>query len=191
LVRLACGSDRVAHETERLVHAILSGEEDFRLEALRGALHLDKSEYGEGLFCWRGLLYYKWSLLDVLPTLEEMVGELGAVRLVGPRSQAVVDHVYELKNQVAGGFARRTAQVSQLLGEYDEAFALLRDQIDPAAFSRFLMGAPTVFRALGEDIGLLSHAASYWRHRFPSDEPLLATPDELIDILEEYALALD
>lgn len=192
LVRLACGgSERVSHETERLVHAILSGEEDVRLEALRGALHLEEDEYGEGLFCWRGLLYYKWSLQDVLPTLEAMMADLGAVRLVGPRSQAVVDRVYALKNQVANGFARRTAQVGQSLAEYDEAYALLRDQIDPAGFTRFLMGAPTVFRTLGEDIGILSHSASYWRYRFPSEEPLLAAPDELIDILEDYALSLD
>ena len=190
LVRLACGGDRLGHETERLVHAILSGEEDVRLEALRGALHLDENEYGEGLFCWRGLLYYKWSLNDVLPTLEDMITDMGAVRLVGPRSQAVVDRVYELKNQVAGGFARRTSQVGQALTEYDEAYALLRDQIDPAAFTRFLMGAPTLFRALGEDIGVISHAATYWRYRFPHGEPPLAAPDELIDILEEYALAL-
>ena len=53
------------------------------------------------------------------------------------------------------------------------------------------MAAPTAFRALGEDMGVLSHSASYWRYRFPDDEPLLAAPDELVDILEEYALALD
>jgi hypothetical protein len=120
-----------------------------------------------------------------------MFADLGAVRLVGSRSQAVVDRVYELKNQVAGGFARRTAQVGQALAEYDEAYTLLSHQIDPAGFTRFLMGAPTVFRALGEDIGVISHAATYWRYRFPEGEPLLATPDELIDILEEYALSLD
>ncbi|MDB5447694.1 MAG: hypothetical protein JWQ97_3011, partial [Phenylobacterium sp.] len=33
LVRLACGGERVRHETEKLVHAILSGEDDVRLEA--------------------------------------------------------------------------------------------------------------------------------------------------------------
>jgi hypothetical protein len=191
LVRLACGVERVGPEAEKLVHAILSGEDDSRLELLRGALHLEGSDYGEGLFCWRGLLYYKWSLREVLPLLEEIVGEMGAVRLVGPRSQATVDHVYELKNQVASGFARRLSLVSQHVGEYDQAFAMLRDQVDPAAFSRFLMAAPTAFRALGEDMGILSHAASYWRYRFPREAPLLASADELTDILEEYALALD
>lgn len=191
LVRLACGSDRVTAETERLVDAILSGEQDLRLEALRGALHLAENEYGEGLFCWRGLLYYKWSLQQVLPLLEDMTGELGGIRLIGPRSQAALDQLHELKNRVLSGFARRTSQVGEALGEYDQAFALLRDQIDPAAFSRFLISAPGVFRALGEDIGLLSHAATYWRFRFPDHEPLLATPDDLIDILEEFARALD
>jgi len=191
LVRLACGVERVGHETERLVHAILSGEEDTRLESLRGALHLGEVEYGEGLFCWRGLLYYKWSLGQLTPLLADISGELGAVRLRGARSQATLDHVYALKNQVAGGFARRTTQVAIALGEYETAFALLRDQVDPAAFSRFLIEAPSSFRSLGEDVGVLSHAATYWRLRFPRGEPLLALADELIDILEEYALALD
>jgi hypothetical protein len=162
-----------------------------RLESLRGALHLEDSEYGEGLFCWRGLLYYKWSLQDVLPKLEDLVAEMAAVRLVGPRSQAVVEHIHELKNRVASGLARRLSYISQQVSEYDDAFTLLRDQIDPAGFSRFLMGAPTAFRALGEDMGVLSHAASYWRYRFPADEPPLARPDELSDILEEYTLALE
>jgi hypothetical protein len=192
LVRLASGGgDRVRHETEKLVHAILSGEDDVRLEALRGALHLEDSEYGEGLFCWRGLLYYKWSLQELLQRLEEMTAEIGHVRLVGPRSQAVVDHVYTLKNQVASGFARRLSSISFQVSEYDAAFAMLRDQVDPAAFSRFLMAAPNAFRSIGEDMGVLSHSASYWRYRFPSDAPLLAAADELTDILEEYALALE
>lgn len=190
LVQLACGVERVGNETERLVRAILSGEEDTRLESLRGALHLDEIEYGEGLFCWRGLLYYKWTLQQLAPTLEEMMGELGSVRLIGPRSEATLDHIYALKNQVANGFGRRTTQVAAALAEYETAFALLRDQIDPAAFSRFLIEAPTTFRALGEDLGVLSHAASYWRFRFPEHEPLLAPADELIDLLEEYAAAL-
>jgi hypothetical protein len=191
LVRLACGGDRLRAETEKLAHAILSGENDQRLESLRGALHLDDSEYGEGLFCWRGLLYYKWSLRDALPRLEEMVADLAAIRMVGPRNKAIIEQVVELKNQVVSGVTRRLSQVAQQVTEYDDAFALLRDQIDPSAFSKFLMAAPTAFRALGEDLGVLSHAASYWRYRFPKDAPLLAAPDELIDILEEYALALD
>jgi hypothetical protein len=103
----------------------------------------------------------------------------------------VVEHIQELKNRVANGLARRLGYISQQVSEYDAAFTLLRDQIDPAGFSRFLMGAPAAFRALGEDVGVLSHAASYWRYRFPVDEPPLARPDELGDILEEYALALD
>jgi hypothetical protein len=191
LVRLAYGSDYVAPETDRLVDAILSGEQDLRLEALRGALHLGESDYGEGLFCWRGLLYYKWSLQETLPLLQDLMGELAEIRLVGAKTPAVVENIQALKNRVANGFAQRTSQVQDALAEYDYAFALLRDQVEPAAFSRFLIGAPGVFLALGEDMGLLSHAATYWRFRFPDSEPLMATPDDLTDILEEFALALD
>ena len=191
LVRLACGAARVGAETERLAHAILSGEQDLRLDALRTALHLDEGDYGEGLFCWRGLLYYKWVLEEVQPTLETMIGELGQIRLTGARPPAVIDEVYALKSRVAAGVSRRSVQIAAALGEYDKAFGLLRDQIDPSAFARFLMGAPAVFRTLGEDMGVLSHIASYWRYRFPANAPLLAPADELTDILDEYAHILD
>ena len=180
-------------DSQRLYHLLSRpspGEHDLRLDALRGALHLDDSEDGEGLFCWRGLLYYKWVLQETLPILQDLMGDLGTIRLIGPRPPPLVEHIQELKNQVANGFALRTGQAGETIAEYDEAFALLRDQTDPAAFSRFLVNAPGVFRALGEDIGLLAHAATYWRFRFPADEPLLATPDDLIDILEEFTLAL-
>ena len=55
---------------------------------------------------------------------------------------------------------------------------------------RFLLNAPATFRAVGEAMGLLAHVSSYWRYRFPLDAPLLAKPDELTDILEEYELSL-
>ncbi len=40
-------------------------------------------------------------------------------------------------------------------------------------------------------MGVLSHAVSYWRFRFPEDAPLLAAADELTDILEDFAQSLD
>ena len=81
--------------------------------------------------------------------------------------------------------------MAQALSEYETAFARLRDQTDPAAFSRFLIEAPGSFRGRGEDVGVLSHAATYWRLRFALGDPLLAYADELIDMLEEYAFSLD
>lgn len=190
LVRMACGAERVRHETDKLVRAILSGEDDARLEALRGAMQLGAAEYGEGLFCWRGLLYYKWSLTDVFPALREMTSDIGAMRLVGPRSEQTIAQIYDLKTRVACALAGRMQEVAVSVSAYDEAYALLRDRIDPAGFCRFLLEAPATFREVGEIMGVLSHAASYWRYRFPLDAQLLARPDELIEILEEYEAAL-
>lgn len=190
LVRLACGGEQLGGETDKLVRALLSGEDDTRLEALRGAMQLGDAEYGEGLFCWRGLLYYKWAMRDVFPTLQEMTSDIGNVRLVGPRNEQTVAAIYELKTRVACALAGRMQEVAASVQAYDEAYALLRDRIDPAGFCRFLLNAPASFRIVGEAMGVLSHAASYWRYRFPLDAPLLATPDELTDILEEYEFTL-
>jgi len=190
LVQLACGTARVRQETERFAHAILSGDDDLRIETLRGALHLESSEYGEGLFCWRGLLYYKWMLQELTPALDELLLTLRSVRLIGPRTAQTVETIRELSQQLASRLAQRTAQIAANVQEYDDAFALLRDQIDPAGFSRFLLHAPVLFQGLGEDAGLLSHISSYWRFRFGAPDAA-AFPEELIELLEDFTSSLD
>jgi hypothetical protein len=191
LVQLACGADNVRMECDRLVNAILAGDDDIRLETLRGALHLDRDEYGEGLFCWRGFLYYKWVIAGLAPALGDVLVAVDRIRLIGPRSRETVAEVRELTRRLAGAFAHRSSEVSKVVARYDEAFAALRDRADPSNFSRFLLQAPSFFQAMGEHVGLLAHVVSYWGFRFSARDGLLAYPEELIDILDSFMLELD
>ena len=44
----------------RLVKKMMSGKDDPDLEPFRNTLKFGKAEFQEGLFAWRGFLYYKW-----------------------------------------------------------------------------------------------------------------------------------
>ncbi len=59
LIALAGGD---SSSSGRLVSAMLSNEIDEKLEPLRLTLGLTGNDFREGVFSWRGFLYYKWSM---------------------------------------------------------------------------------------------------------------------------------
>jgi len=71
--------------TNKLVEALLSSKTDERLEPLRLTLQLEGDSYREGIFSWKGFLYYKWSLNSLWSQLKEVLVELSRVRVIGPR----------------------------------------------------------------------------------------------------------
>ncbi|HZQ40957.1 MAG TPA: hypothetical protein VFA87_09190, partial [Rhizomicrobium sp.] len=81
LTDLAGGSENA---TSRMVAALLSNEVDEKLEPLRLTLSLGQSEFKEGVFSWRGFIYYKWCLSEVWPHLLACLTHLKALQPVGP-----------------------------------------------------------------------------------------------------------
>ena len=73
---------------------------------------------------------------------------------------------------------------------YDDVFAQLTASGNAVAFRDFLLKSPEMFLSLGEGSGLISHIATYWRYRFPVGRILLATPDQLLDILQDFDASL-
>ena len=47
-----------------------------------------------------------------------------------------------------------------------------------------------MFMALGENVGVVSHIASYWRYRFPAGKRLGAPLEEVASILQEFEVSL-
>jgi len=54
------------------------------------------------------------------------------------------------------------------------------------AFRDFLMNAPSMFMVLGERIGVISHIVSFWQYRFPTAMDLIASTEEVVDILQDF-----
>src|SRR5204862_2532584 len=73
--------------SKKLVEALLSSKTDERLEPLRITLQLEGASYREGIFCWKGFLYYEWVLNTLWPQLKAVLLELAQVKVVGPRER--------------------------------------------------------------------------------------------------------
>jgi hypothetical protein len=176
--------------TGRLVEALLSSRNDERLEPLRLTLRLEGESYREGIFAWKGFLYYKWVLNSMWPKLREVLVELMTVKTVGPRDYEHESLVRTMKVRLHANIERQVKAVGDYLRIYDGVFEELTTDGNATAFRDFLLRSPEMLVALGEGAGVISHIASFWRFRFPKNKPLEANVGELLDILQDFEAGL-
>jgi hypothetical protein len=174
----------------KLVGVLLSGEDDARLDPLRMTLGMQGAAYGEGIFCWRGFLYYKWVLNTIWTELNQVLDELTKVQITGPRDYELLTQVNAMTIRVRASIVAQVRTARSTLGVYDQAFVQLTEAGNPAAFRTFLLQSPALFVSLGERAGMISHIASFWRYRFPKGKPLRANLDDLYDMLQEFYTGL-
>lgn len=187
LISLASGGAKGSESsTSRLVSALLSTEIDDKLEPLRRTLMMNETEFREGVFSWRGFLYYKWSMENFWP---EIISVLRAIRKIRPVGAVDYDTKQFLKESQAsiitkvrdGGQA-----VKKILAVYDAAYDdLVRNQ-NPKTFHDFLLSAPHLFVELGEKMGAISHIVSFWRYRFPKNALPMVDVEELAAIFQDF-----
>lgn len=171
----------------RLVSAMLSNEVSEKLEPLRITLGLAGNDFREGIFSWRGFLYYKWSMEKFWP---DVIGVLREISVTTPTRGTTPD----LKAYLAAT-SRRIIQmvrnngqlVNVSLDTYQNAFDALVISQSPKTFRDFLLSAPYMFLELGEKLGAISHIVSFWRYRFPIGFPKLIDADELIAIYQDFS----
>ncbi|HEX3919071.1 MAG TPA: hypothetical protein VHW60_17165 [Caulobacteraceae bacterium] len=183
-------SEAGERQGSRLAGKILSSSVDADTEPLRLALRLEKRDYQEGVFCWKGFLYYKWTLRETLPDVSRVAD---AVATLKPRGAALeVEAMAQLEKSRASlktsildalGAARKSLQY------YDAAFAKLVDG-QSQAFREFLLDAPSMFTELGERLGAVNHIVSFWNYRFPNGKMPVVTGQELADIVADFEESL-
>ncbi|MGZ5986652.1 MAG: hypothetical protein ACXWK7_17135 [Caulobacteraceae bacterium] len=188
LVDLAYGNKdgKSNSNISKLVSLLLSGQDDTRLEPLRLTLGLQGENFREGIFSWKGFLYYKWVLTSLWPELREVISELTEIKVVGPRDYEMLNQVRDIGARVNQAILGQVRKVRVTLQVYDDAFAELTQQSNPMAFRDFLLKSPDMFLSLGERTGMVSHIASFWRYRFPKGRGLQIELDELFDILQDF-----
>lgn len=192
LIRLAYTSptNNSANYTVRLVQALLSTEVDERLEPLRDTLMLEGEDFREGVFSWKGFLYYKWMLTSLQPQLSAVASEIGDLMVSGPREPDVANYIDGARRRLKSAIALCRTDLDRTLKVYDSAFAGLTRKDNPLAFRRFLIEAPEMFLTLGERVGAASHVASFWRYRFPQGRFPSAPADEVVDIFQDFEASL-
>jgi len=149
-------------------------------------MRLDAESYREGIFSWKGFLYYKWALNDLIPRLAEVLDQ---VPLLKPLAYIDNDQARMLeasKFQLVKTIHQRRIEVQEALQVYDDAYRDLTKNDKPMAFRDFLMNAPSMFMVLGERIGVILHIVSFWKYRFPEAMDLRAPIEEIVDILQDF-----
>ena len=187
LVRLASGTDRASDgSAARLVRAILGTEDDETLRPLLSALRLQGRDGREGLFSWKGILYYKWTLGRLLAQMREIWPQFGQLKLSGRVDVDLAAQVNTTKARVISSVENHMRTARRYTLAYDQAFGELTARGESAAFRSFLLTAPKTFIVLGESCGLMSHIASFWRYRFPNSDSLRVPATELLEILQDF-----
>lgn len=184
LTKMAGGTGYGA--TSRMVTSLLSDEADEKLEPLRLALGLNEKEFAEGVFSWRGFIYYKWCLNDFWPGLIDSLRAIKTVQPIGDMSYDARTSLDRIRQQILRGAKEQSARVKEMLALYDNSYDTLIQGQGSGAFRNFLLGAPNLFLEVGEKMGALSHIASFWQFRFPKKSFPRVDADELLAILEDF-----
>jgi hypothetical protein len=172
--------------TVRLVDKLLSNAPDSGFAPLKETLGLSDQQYSEGVFGWRGFLYYKWVCRSLGDSNGSLLDEILNVRGRGPVNPEAAVYVSEAKRRIGRRYRIAHQSVHRLLSVYDEAYKDLTIRRRPGLFKSFLLSAPTMFSQLGEQLGGIQHIASFWAYRVPRGKPPAIGWDELADNFTDY-----
>jgi len=184
LIALA-GGDTTS--SRRLVSAMLSNEIDEKLEPLRLTLCLTGNDFREGVFSWRGFLYYKWSMGKFWPDVMGVLREINTIQPFGALTSEQKAYLAAARRNIIGMVRDNSNHVNKTLGVYDASFGDLVENQSPKTFRDFLLSAPYMFLELGEKLGAISHIVSFWRYRFPPGGPTYIATDELAAIFQNFS----
>lgn len=187
LVSMSVGPDGAfATHAAKLARKILSGQGESDLEPLRLTLRLAPEEYQEGLFCWKGFLYYSWVLNAIYSKASQVGLELLDIRPRGAVDSDTKAYLSAARARLSRSIAAACGRVRQTLNVYDEAYKSLTARGDPIAFRDFLLAAPAMFNELGERLGAIQHIVTFWTYRFPHGVRAVVSGDELAEIFQDF-----
>jgi hypothetical protein len=189
LAAMANGSKHYG-ATSRMVTALLSNEVNEKLEPLRGTLGLNPAEFSEGVFSWRGFIYYKWCLDEHWPQLIRALKGIKAIVPLGRVNSEERAFLESSKAVILRGAKANSDEIRRIIGVYDTAYGSLVNCQDPKLFRDFLLGAPKLFLDIGDRMGAMSHITSFWNYRFPVGAPRTADAEELIAIFQDFTKSL-
>jgi hypothetical protein len=177
-------------DVTRMVDAMMALNASDRLDPLRQTLGLEGHAFNEGIFGWKGFLYYKWQFGEIAKKLNRVISELDLVRFDDTPSSDMLKTFEAQRKKLRKSIRTAARECSVVLALYDDAFVDLVERGKAAAFRKFLLEAPRLFIELGSCIGTISHMVSYWSYRFPESEPLSMNSVEFGLVLSEFQQSL-
>lgn len=179
---------RAANLAMRLAEKLMTDETAKLLDPLRETLRLSPAEYAQGVFAWKGFLYYKWLMSGFADKHQAFQSRFANCAIIGGEGKKRREAA-DLRNTVAYRMDVVARRCAELIEGYASAFAALTKG-SPLAFRDFLLQAPAQFALLGEATGALKHIHSYWEFRFSPAAPLSMEAEEALDVLQEFDVML-
>lgn len=175
----------------KMVDLILSNEADEKLDPLRIALGLKGDEFKEGVFSWRGFLYFKWQLSSAISELMNILKQIDKVVYINRPDADVRLNIETMSSNLKTGLRKVATDCQSIIALYDKAFDDLVDRAHAAAFRKFLLESPILFLELGQLMGIVTHICSFWGFRFNDTNALKIDAIEYEDMLTEFTTALN
>lgn len=186
LTRMACGENNIL-SSDRLTEKILSRENDLELIPLMRTFRLNSQEFVNGIFSWRGFLYFQWRLNTLVGRLSSVLKEMSEFKPSGKITDEQAQLIVSYRRTIGRLAGQMLSEASQQIAGYRQAYATMTEHNEPKDFRRFLMDGPQAFYILGERMGILSHFESYWNYRVTTKRSKLSIhADDYIDLLEQF-----
>ena len=187
LVHLSTGSSRGASDyVARMVDKLLSNDPNSGFEPLKEVLKLNDQEYKDGMFCWRGFLYYKWILNDLMDYIPIFLSDIESKVAVGSASSEDIKYISRARKDIQNSVIMAISQVHGTIKRYNDAYEGLTKNYSPIGFRDFLISSPELFYDLGQKLGVLQHSCSFWRYRFPDGKKKAVAYEELKEIFLDF-----
>ena len=188
LVRhLNLSNDNIGIYTDRLVSKILSGRIDDGLEHLRIAINMPEEDFSDGIFSWRGFLYYKWTHGNVSKKMVPVMNSIMSLKPFGLISESKKKQLSNSKIALRQNIVDTINEVKETLSIYDQSYRSLVVGNNPSVFKDFLISAPSLFIKLGYQLGMMNYICNFWNFRFdPRHATKSMDADELTDLLAEF-----
>lgn len=166
IVGLAFGSHELKHDDRRALkfaEQLLKDDHTGSLDQLRTTLGLSEDEFTEGIFGWKGTLYYRWNIDGAKVDLLAFLKEINTLT-VSNATPVETEQINTIRRSIMTEVRARWRALNSVIDEYDREFALFCQGGDPTAIRRFLLNAPEYFHDLGSDLGVVTHVTSYWKY---------------------------
>ncbi len=170
----------------RLTTKILANTLDRELEPLRSTFKMGEEDFAEGLFSWRGFLYFKWRHRDLQTDIDALIDDLTSYRTVGPADDGTKAYLIKARPRLARQITAAMKSTQAILNVYDLAYRALAEGSNPVPFRAFLLKGPSLFFTLGESLGILSHIGAFWAYRTGGKGQSRLLAAELADILVDF-----
>ncbi len=168
----------------KLAELLMSDMTNEALMPLRNAMRLSEKDYSEGMYGWKGFLYYTWQWTQIEDQLAPIAEDLFSMRFSNADSHQMKE-LDRLRDRVFEGANARAEAVRRDLESYKDAFNGLVERNEPLAFRNFLLNAPEMFINTGEHLAAITHLVSFWSFRFRDGVMMAVDSTEAVEIFTD------